>query len=96
MKSISYFGVRRSGITMKVSLNKHISEPTALEMGIVIPTGLGKSGIAVAWGDVVVCVIDAMAKCPQMRLDLRTAMEELYALEAKEYTTDDQEKSDAS
>ena len=76
MRTISYFGVRRSGLSMKVSLNKVIDAPTAIEQGIVIPTS-GKNGVTAPWGDVMVCVKEALAASPQMRADMKAMLEEL-------------------
>jgi len=76
MRTISYFGARRSGLSMKVSLNRKIEEPTAVDQGIVIPTS-GKNGVTAPWGDVMVCVKEALTVSPQMRADMKAMLEEI-------------------
>lgn len=75
MKRISYFGVRRSGLSMKVTLNRKLDEPTVNDSGIIVPMS-GKNGIVVPWGDVMVCVKEALAASPEMRADLKAMLEE--------------------
>lgn len=89
MKRIAYFGVRRSALFMKGTFNKKLGEPTAYDQGIAVPTSSeSKNAITVPWGDVMVCLKEALAASPEMRADLKAMLEEHALMDAKAYTAD--------
>ena len=76
MKKIDYFGARRSGLTVSgVQLTKAAHEPTAIAQGIYVPTSK-KAGHVVPWGDVMVCMREALAASSEMCNDMQALLEE--------------------
>jgi len=94
MKRIMYFGPRRSGIWSKSTMSKKLNEPTAYDMGIAVPTSASsKVAVTVPWGDVMVCLKEALAASPEMRADLKALLEEQALVDARTYVADGKELS---
>lgn len=90
MRKIAYFGPRRSGLWTKSTMSKKLDEPTAYDMGIAVPTAAStKVVVTVPWGDVMVCLKEAIGASPEMRADLKTMLDEQALGEARTYTAAD-------
>jgi hypothetical protein len=83
MKKAMYYGVKRSGITMEFTMSKALAQPEAFSEGLLVPKS-GKKCLAVGWGDVMVCLKEALAVSPEMRADLKAMLEEQALVVPKE------------